>query len=182
MVISTTILLAIGALTLSVMLILTIAYLWIYLGHYNNITVGLKPTHAPHTDKAIAYKEFDGDFDEIPTKYNEVLAEYPDHISFGIYDDYEIDKFEGKYKIGVFIKGKKELKKGFKLGKMISSKAAICSQFAYTDAIQIRVGLKNCTQKMNLFASENKLQIKTFVEVYESNCAFYSYILTDKTE
>ena len=139
MVISTTILLAIGALTLSVMLILTIAYLWIYLGHYNNITVGLKPTHAPHTDKAIAYKgkfsyfmrykygfqEFDGDFDEIPTKYNEVLAEYPDHISFGIYDDYEIDKFEGKYKIGVFIKGKKELKKGFKLGKMISSNAAI---------------------------------------------------------
>ena len=69
--------------------------------------------------------EFDGDFDEIPTKYNEVLAEYPDHISFGIYDDYETDKFEGKYKIGVFIKGKKELKKGFKLGKMISSKAAI---------------------------------------------------------
>ena len=69
--------------------------------------------------------EFDGDFDEIPTKYNEVLAEYPDHISFGIYDDYETDKFEGKYKIGVFIRGKKELKKGFKLGKMISSKAAI---------------------------------------------------------
>lgn len=139
MVLSTTILLAFGALTLSVMLILTIAYLWIYLGHYSNITVGVKPTHAPHTDKIIAYKgtlssyffmcklflEFDGDFDEIPTKYNEVLAEYPDHISFGIYDDYETDKFEGKYRIGVFIKGKKELRKGFKLGKMISSKAAI---------------------------------------------------------
>ena len=56
------------------------------------------------------------------------------------------------------------------------------SQFAYTDPIQIRVGLKNCTQKMNLYADENQLQIKTFVEVYESNCAFYSYILTDKTE
>ena len=56
MVLSTTILLAFGALTLSVMLILTIAYLWIYLGHYSNITVGVKPTHAPHTDKIIAYK------------------------------------------------------------------------------------------------------------------------------
>ena len=56
MVLSTTILLAFGALTLSVLLILTIAYLWIYLGHYTNITVDVKPTHAPHNDKVIAYK------------------------------------------------------------------------------------------------------------------------------
>ena len=47
----------------------------------------------------------------------------------------------------------------------------------YTDAIQIRVGLRRCLEKMNAFVKERSLKIETFYEVYDHKTANYIYTL-----
>ena len=57
--------------------------------------------------------EYDEDFDYIPARYREVLADYPGHISCGVYEKYSQDDFEGKYKIGVVIETEADVLKGY---------------------------------------------------------------------
>ena len=111
------ILLVIGSFLLAIALVLTIAFLWIYLGHYNDIEVKFK--RAKYSGRRYFYKgflkldfqiiflidkiEFDEDYDEAPNRYRQVLSDYPNAITCAVYADYIDLQREGVYRVGVLV-------------------------------------------------------------------------------
>ena len=195
-------LLVIGSFLLAIALILTIAFLWIYLGHYTEISV--KFQKAKYGGQRYFYKgtlslvsfsyffiEFDEDYDEAATRYRQVLKDYPGKVSCGLYENYVDLHREGAYRVGVLAEENEEPKSGYKvdllplqeisiwwvLKKSTKSWTFFSSEFDFSDPIQIRVGLKNCLAKMSSTAEEKEIQISTFYEVYESNCAHYTFCI-----
>jgi len=168
-------LLIISSFFLAIALILTIAFLWIYLGHYTEISV--KFQKAKYGGKRYFYKEFDEDYDEAATRYRQVLKDYPDKTSCGLYENYVDLHREGAYRVGVLANDNEEPKSGYKVDLLPLQEISLCSEFEFSDPIQIRVGLKNCLAKMSSTAEEKEIKISTFYEVYEKNCAHYTFCI-----
>jgi len=145
------------------------------LGHYNQIDVKFKK--AKYSGKRYFYKEFDEDYDEAATRYRQVLTDYPDSISCGVYDEYIDLQREGKYRIGVIATEDDKLIDGYLEAKLPDSDVSICSEFHFTDPIQIRVGLKNCLAQMSVAAEEKQFDVVQFYEVYETDCAHYTFCI-----
>ena len=58
-----------------------------------------------------------------------------------------------------------------------SNKIVFSSEFHFTDPIQIRVGLKNCLAQMSAAAEEKQFEVAQFYEVYETDCAHYTFCI-----
>ena len=124
---------------MAVLLVLTVAYLFVYLGYYTPIIVRTKSPE--FADALIAYKgllfsffaeladdisEFDEEFDNVPKRYKDVCTDYgKQKVACGIFDDFDSSYTEGTFKIGVLIESKDELLEGYKLDKLPSAEAAI---------------------------------------------------------